>query len=292
MFHHFHDVKDKRHAQGSITSIQFEKIIINLGIENILSPIDWLKNYNKKNNKKYCISFDDALLCQYNYALPILKKYNIKSIFFIYSSVFNKKIIEFEIFRRFRYLYYSSFIRFYNDFLEEYYKYQKIYNNIKNICPFYTKEDIYFRIIRDQILKKNEFSKIMNSMISKKTTIKKLSKNVWMKNHHLKLLSAKNHLLGLHGYNHSFDFKKLTYDQQESELTKNSNHLFKVTKKKPTIIAYPSNSYNKNTINISKKLGVKFGFRANHEDYHKYHKNFHDYEIPRLDHSVLMKNIK
>ena len=59
-------------------------------------------------------------------------------------------------------------------------------------------------------------------MIKKKTTIKKLSKNLWMKNKHLKAISKSGHLLGLHGYNHPFNFGELSYTNQITELKKNN----------------------------------------------------------------------
>ena len=65
--------------------------------------LDWLSNYylindahvylekvlnNNLHKTDICLSFDDALLCQYDVALPILKKKAIKAFFFVYSSPF------------------------------------------------------------------------------------------------------------------------------------------------------------------------------------------------------------
>ena len=54
----------------------------------------------KKND--ICLTFDDCLKCQFDIALPILKK-KIYAAFFIYSSVLDKKPNYLEIFRDFRY---------------------------------------------------------------------------------------------------------------------------------------------------------------------------------------------
>ena len=121
MFHHFHHENAKHYAQGSVTQTKLENLILKIGPKNFLSPHDWIIKHKNKDKKSYCLTFDDALLSQYKYAIPILKKYNIKGIFFIYSSVFFNKIDEFEIFRKFRYSCYPSFSSFFNEFISEYY---------------------------------------------------------------------------------------------------------------------------------------------------------------------------
>ena len=299
MFHHFHDEKDKKFAQGSITNKQLEKLILKIGPDNIKEPDFWLKNYKKSKKKIFCFSFDDSLLCQYKYAFPVLQKYNIKSMFFIYSSVLENKISNFEIFRLFRYTYFDNFSDFYKKFLKEYKnvmkknidlkKYLNKINKIKKNYPFYSNIDINFRIIRDDILSNDQFTKIMNTMIGKKTTKKKLSKNLWMKNKQLKNISNSGHILGLHGYNHPFNFAQLDYSSQVLELKKNSNHLEKISGNKPYIIAYPSNSYSKNTIKILKDMKVKYGFRSDFKDNSIFKKRKNNYEISRLDHTLLIR---
>ena len=298
MFHHFHDNNDIKYAQGSITSNQLEKLILNIGVENIYSPLDWLKNFRKSKKNIFCLSFDDSLLCQYKYALPILDKYNIKSIFFVYSSVIEKKIAEFEIFRRFRYEYFKNFKNFYTNFIKQYNltinkkiefdNYKKIIKNIKVNYPFYSEIEIHFRIIRDHILNYNQFSKIMNLMIKQQTSIKQLSKGLWITEAKLNKISKSGHLLGLHGYNHPFNFGYLSYDIQKDELNKNYQHLIRVSKIKPEIIAYPSNSYNHNTIKILKKMNIKYGFRSDYRNNSIFNIKEKNYEIPRVDHSLII----
>ena len=93
MFHHFHN--EKLEGQGSLTKKKFEKIIIYLNKKyNILTPKEWLQKIktNSLKKKDICLTFDDALLSQYTIALKILKKYNLKAFWFIYSSVFENKI--------------------------------------------------------------------------------------------------------------------------------------------------------------------------------------------------------
>ena len=180
---------------------------------------------------------------------------------------------EFEIFRKFRSIYFKTFDLFYDKFIEEYKKFDfpkielnKYVNKISNInksAPFYSDKDIYYRIIRDNILSPEQFSTLLKYMIKQNgSSCELISKNLWLNDKHLKNLSEKGNLIGLHGYNHPFKFSDLSYENQLDQLKKNYDHIFKITLKKPMIIAYPSNSYDERTIKILKKLSIENGFRS------------------------------
>jgi hypothetical protein len=65
MFHHIHDGKKYQKSQGSISTKQFEKTLKYIGIENILTPDDFLKKYNLKKLKKneVCLTFQSIIKC-------------------------------------------------------------------------------------------------------------------------------------------------------------------------------------------------------------------------------------
>ena len=124
---------------------------------------------------------DDNLRSQFKYGLPLLKKYNIKAFFFIYTSVYEKKNYEFEVFRYFYNVKYKSFKNFFNDF----YKYlinskyknkilkikkTKINNYLKKY-KFYSIEDKYFRYLRDEFFSILQFNKIINDFMKKKKNL-------------------------------------------------------------------------------------------------------------------------
>ena len=76
MFHHFHDNKHPP-SQGSISGKDFCKMIDWLSRKyNLIGAKEYLKklNSNEIDSKDVCLSFDDALLSQYDIAFPILKK--------------------------------------------------------------------------------------------------------------------------------------------------------------------------------------------------------------------------
>ena len=307
MFHHFHSFNFPKTGQGSINSKQFEKII-NYLIKNyeILKPKEWLNESTNHNLKpqQICLTFDDCLFSQYKIPLDILKKYKLKAFWFIYSSVFNGELDSFEIYRKFRVQYYKNFNFFFKDFIKTYKnlhlkniiqsknnisKYNKKIIQIKKSYPMYSHNDIVYRIIRDEVLEKEEFEIIMNQMIAKKnTTFKKISTNLWMKNKHLKVLNYQEHEIGLHAYNHPFALAKLSYREQYSQLHRNFNHINSCIKQKPFSIAYPNGSYNNDTIKILKKLKIKIGFCSNMK---LLNKNNYSLFFPRLDHTQLLKII-
>ena len=301
MFHHFHSVKNKKFGQGSITKKQFEKIIIFLKKNfSILNPEDWVIKLerNKLKKKDICLTFDDALLCQYDIALKVLDKHKLKAFWFIYSSVFNGKIDNFEIHRKFRSLYYNNFSDFFKNFskylnknsiLEKNKKYNKYFKNMKKFYPIYSNADIDFRYLRDHILSPYQFNRILTKMMNeKKTNKKKLSKNLWLTNKHLKKICKSGHIVGMHAYNHPYKLSELSYSEQFSELKKNFLHLKKVLKQKPISMSYPNGSYNSITLKILKKLGIKCGFLSNMKKIKL--NNQKNYLLNRLDHSILLKN--
>ena len=90
MFHHFYN-SDHPMGQGAISAQEFENIILYLGVDRFLSPEEWSKRAinGKLKQTDLCLTFDDALLCQYDIALPILKKFKLTA-FCILISVKRK----------------------------------------------------------------------------------------------------------------------------------------------------------------------------------------------------------
>ena len=111
MFHHFHNEGERPIAQGSITSSEFKEIIEYIGPKNILPADIWLEKAinNRLNKKEICLTFDDALKCQVDIALPILQQLGLTAFWFIYSSVFKGEIESLEINRYFYSVCFSEF---------------------------------------------------------------------------------------------------------------------------------------------------------------------------------------
>ena len=115
MFHHFHDNKMHIKSQGSISRDDFFAIINFIGRDNILDADVFFEKFKSKKlkEKDLCITFDDASKSQIDVAFPVLEELRIKSFFFAYTSMFEGKPDNLEIFRFFRTNYFNNVDDFY-----------------------------------------------------------------------------------------------------------------------------------------------------------------------------------
>ena len=305
MFHHFHDEFHPVSGQGSISSKEFEDILNFIGIENFIRPDEWitkLKNNDLKEND-VCITFDDGLKCQYDICIPILEKYNLKCFWFVYSSVFEGKLGKLEIYNNFRIKYFEKIDDFYKLFFNEYEKseFKKIdKNKLQNFVDkkkstylFYSFNDLKFRFIRDEMLVKNEYEKLMDKIIQEKgIKIADMGKNLWLTNKHLKNLSKNGHEIGLHSYDHPTALSKLSFEEQYEQYKKNYMHIKQICNKDVQCMAHPSNSYSADTLKILREFNITCGFRSNMSSPYGKTNNPNPLEISREDHTNILQKIR
>ena len=302
MLHHFHDNKKHFKTQGSFSKDQFYKLLKKIGIKNILSPNNFLekiKNGKLKNNQT-CITFDDGIKSQFDIAYPLIKDLNLKAFFFIYSSIFDKKINFLELNRYFREIYYKNVDEYYIEFykiLERKYSILKInkiiknnqkkITNLKKIYKFYSLSDLKFRFIRDNIIDKKNFNQINLALFKKKNfDYKMMNEKIYINKNDLKVLSKDNNTIGLHSHSHPTNFNKLSFNDQFRELKMNKIILEKKINKKIFSLAYPLGKYNKNTLRILKKLKIELAFLSN-----PFYKEKSNLMIPREDHTLMFKRL-
>ena len=303
MFHHFHGDHEKPMGQGSITGDQFDQIVQAIGVENILDPIDWMEKFSQATLKpnETCITFDDALLGQYDYALPILNYYGIKAFWFVYSSVFEGKLEVLEVYRHFRNRYFSDFDDFYESFFNEcnsqFPGVGEIVDDldpdhiefVRAKYPVYSKEDIIFRLLRDEHLTHIQYCSVMDKLMSKKNlTRQSLGKGLWLHNKHLKKLAQEGHVVGLHGYDHPTTMAKLSREVQLDQYQRNMDHLEDVTGIRPTTMAHPNNSFCGATLELLRDLEIQLGFRSNVDNCVRPENPDFNLLVPRIDHSRLL----
>lgn len=309
MFHHFHDKKKHIKTQGSISSKDFLKIINFVGKENILDPIDFIQKVKNKTIKKnhFCITFDDNLSCQFDIALPILEKLNLKAFFFVYTNSLSKNPDLLEVFRYFRYKYYKNINLFYKDFnnsvnkkfskkdIELFYeKNLKEINIWKKKFKIYSIEDIKFRFLRDKFLGREKYKKIMLNMFKRNNfNYKKKLKDLVMNKKQLIKVFKLGHEIGLHSFSHPTKLSILKYKEQFLEYKKNLNDLKNCLKvSKIRSMSHPNGSYTNDTLKILKKLKIEIGFKQNMMADNKKKINNSVYEIARNDHANIMSLLK
>ena len=276
MFHYFHN-ENHPHTQGSLSESDFVEMIGWLKEKfNLLGANEYEEKFRNGfiDNGDICLTFDDALKCQYDIAIPILDKLNIKAFFFVYTSIFTNNPNPLEIYRYFRNSSYSNIDYFYKDFFEivkrnNPKKYEKRYQEYKNInhlsaFPFYTENDRWFRYLRDFFFLNDDYHKIMYKlMANKKFDIEKAKKNLWISKDDLKNISNQGHTIGLHTHSHPTLISKLSITEQENEYIENNMLLTKLIGKSITSMSHPCGDYNKETLNILTKMNIKIGFRSN-----------------------------
>jgi len=309
MFHHFHDDGIHTKGQGSISKDEFYKIINFIGRKNILDAEEFFDKFKKNNLKDtdVCLTFDDAIKCQIDVALPVLEDLNIKSFFFVYTSIFEGNPDNLEYFRYFRMNYFSNIDEFYESFydvldedLENYLK-----NNVEKIksikirSPHYSIADIKFRLVRDSYLTKTKYEKVMFSMFKEKGfNYKDFSKKLFFQKNDLKRLDKLGHSIGLHSHNHPTLIENLSFEEQKNEYDKCLSSVSKILEKPKREIKYmshPCGSYNKDTLLILKDLGIELGFKqimGIEKDKGMLKVNNSPLEIARQNHSKIYKEIK
>ena len=308
MFHHFHDDGIHTKGQGSISKDDFYKMINFIGRNNILDADVFFEKFkkNKLKEDEVCLTFDDAIRCQIDVALPVLEDLKIKSFFFVYTSMFEEKPDNLEIFRYFRMNYFNSVDEFYINFykvlnadLEEFFnKNKNVIKNTKIKFLFHSIEDIKFKLVRDRLLTKDEYEKNMSLMMKEKNfQPKKHYSQLFFDKKDLNQLNSLGHLIGLHSHNHPTLLESLSYDEQKLEYENCISVISKIIDKPKNEIkfmSHPCGSYNNHTLEILKKLGIELGFKeimtADPERGMKKINNSY-LEIARQDHAEIVKRM-
>jgi peptidoglycan/xylan/chitin deacetylase (PgdA/CDA1 family) len=300
MFHHFHG-NGHPEVQGSISAADLNDIILYFGADSFLTPHQWLRQTKAGtlNPGSICLTLDDALRCQYDIALPVLESYGLTAFWFVYSAVFDGKIEPLELYRYYRTTQFDSVDDFYASFDEaisrsafadevrESVSNERIQTYLAEF-DFYSFNDRKFRFVRDQILKPKRYYAIMDAMVEKSAlNIEELAPKLWMDESCLINLHTQGHVIGMHSYSHPTDLQSLSPQDQQTEYSKNFRHLHSLLKEPPVAMSHPCNSYNSETLNILKTLGVQMGFRANMSVL-----DGGIFEIPREDHTNIIKKAR
>ena len=300
MFHHFHNHYHPR-SQGSLSETDFRDLLLWLRKKYTLVGAS---EYSKKllsgtlSASDICLSFDDALKCQYDIAIPILEEFGLDAFFFVYSSVFSDSPDFLEIYRLFRTINFADIDSFYSDFFEiieqldtgEYKKQKFAYQSMNYLSafPFYSENDKWFRYIRDQYLGPIRYKEIMSKMmLIHGFNVEDAKKNIWMSEDDLKTIDEMQHVVGLHSYSHPTQMSKLKLEDQDREYSKNYRHLSDLLDHPIQSMSHPCGDYNNDTLEILKRIGISIGFRSSMSV--KEIKS--SLEIPREDHANVFKEM-
>jgi len=272
MFHHFFDAHHPR-GQGAIDADTFDRLIARYR-DRILPPDEWLRRAKAGllRDTDVCLTFDDALRCQVDVALPVLRARDIQAFWFVYSSVFEGGAETLEIFRYFRTVAFTDFNHFHAEFSScATALYPHEMRSVTNEAAaaylteftFYSLEDRLYRLARDVALSTQQYDHVLSTMMHDAAFDQQAAKEaLWMNDSDLTELTSEGHAIGLHSYTHPTKIEKLPAELQRNEYERNRQHITLATGCAPVSIAHPCGRYNDDTLRILADLGAEVGFRA------------------------------
>lgn len=299
MFHHFHGGLYGT-SQGSISAEQLDQMLVHVGLHRILPAREWYERSLADTLEPHhlCLTFDDALRCQYEIAWPVLHARGLTAFWFVYSSVFEGNIEFLEIYRNFRHECFESIEHFYRAFEQACLGMDggaRIEDGLRlfdpadyDDFPFYTLGDRRFRFLRDRILGPTLYHAVMETMLDQAGYDRhQAARKLWMDDDALVSLHRHDNMIGLHSFSHPTDIAGFSVSEQEQEYRRNADHLVNLLGEMPTTVGHPCNSYNSDTLALLAKMGIKLGFRANMAMPQPPSR----LEFPRIDHAVLAKEL-
>ena len=220
--------------------------------------------------------------------------------------MFQGKPDNLEFFRYFRMNYFKSVDEFYDCFyevldkdLESFFKKKSItIEDTKIKFPHYSISDIKFRLVRDVFLTKVQYEDTMFLMFKEKQfNHNDFSKKLFFQKNDLQTLDNLGHIVGLHSHNHPTLLEKLSYYEQKNEYEKNLSLISSILDKPKNEIkcmSHPCGSYNADTLEILKELGIELGFKQimsiePEKGMKKINNSF--LEIARQDHADIFKRM-
>lgn len=296
MFHHFCDATHPA-GQGAMSADDLLALIAHVGRHNILPAHEWY--WRATNNllqpNHLCLTFDDALRCQYDVALPILQANGLTAFFFVYTSVIEGNLEPLEIYRHFRTTRFDSIDAFYNAFFASVTASDSdgsIHAALQRFVPgtylpdfpFYSDNDRRFRYLRDELLGPQRYHAAMKQMMQDAGhDVRQAAERLWMTPAMLRDLHADGHVIGLHSHTHPTRLNRFNPADQWRQYKTNFDVLAGLLGQAPRTMSHPCNSYNADTLAVLRRLDIRLGFRANMA-----RGATSELEFPREDHANLL----
>src|SRR3990172_225977 len=222
MFHRFHASDTASAWQGALSPAQFEAILLFVGIENILSPRDWMSRLQEGTLEPQhrCVTFDDGLRSQADHALPVLERFGLQAFWFVYSCVSDGIPVKSEV-----YSFVAGACGGMPGLIEEFLQrcppgfqeqlrspaFAAYEARVRAAHPFYTAKDAEYRFLRNQPENAAAFESLMDAIVSERGfTIDDLAQRLWLASADLAALSGAGHYVGLHSYSHPYEIAPLS----------------------------------------------------------------------------------
>lgn len=269
MFHHLHGGRFKA-GEGSISAESFARIIDER--KGVLGAEEWTSRRRNGTLEPHnvCITFDDALLCQHEIALPLLKERGLTAFWYVYTEALDGTADGFEIARHFRVSAFENFTDFFQNFravsLDMFP--DLIGQSLNGFKPkdylaawaFYSDDERTYRFLRDRVLG-NKVSQVITRMMRDRGFSKETERHrLWITREMLKDLSDAGHAIGLHSTSHPMAMSEIPGELQYEEYCLNMEDIRATTGVRPITMAHPCNSYSAETLDVLSRLGIEEGF--------------------------------
>ena len=247
---------------------EFEKAIQYLKENNHIISLKELDEMEKNNQRipEDCVmlTFDDGTLDHYQYVYPILKKYNCSGLFFIPSCTYNKKKLDIQIIHQL--LENHSIDILYEDLIKQLKKHKINIEDYSIDSNLDDKKNALFKQLLQYKLPSNIRTKLLR-YFQKKYEISKDVSHTYMSIRNLKQMKKDGMYFGLHTNTHP-RLALLPAEEQKKEIEENLDSLRKshLIEKDLLSLAFPYGSYNKDTLNITNDLNIKYGFKVDSKE--------------------------
>jgi peptidoglycan/xylan/chitin deacetylase (PgdA/CDA1 family) len=258
--------------QGALTADQLEAMLLEVGVENILSPDEWLHRLREGHLEapQICITFDDGLRSQVEVAKPVLDRYGVKAFWFIYTCVFEGAAVSSEV-----YSYAAALCGGMDVLMREFLAelpaplaqalsgdgYRAYAVQMRTVAPFYTEDDLRFRYLRNEPRHREAFTSGLEALFARRgVDLHAVVTELWMRPEDARALSDEGHHVGLHSHTHPLNLAALSYEDQRLEYETNYAAIEHVTGVLPQAVAYPLGSYDERSLAILRNLGIACGF--------------------------------
>ena len=281
MFHYVEKNFPYYHFDKDLFEKKLIEIIKNNKIISLKDLDNAISNNKIPDNNYVMLTFDDGTKDHYCYVSKILNKYGCSGLFFITSSIFDKKVLNIQILHKLLSL--NKFDEMYDILLSELNKINYPIDNINIKSTFDDKKVAVFKQLLQYKLPIEIRDKILKILIDK-YNISSDCNDYYINIEQLKEMKQNGMYIGLHTRSHP-NLALLNYEEQLEEIYSNllvlkNNDL---VDDKLLSLAYPYGCYNSDTIKILKKLNIKYAFKVSTDNSENL------FEINRIDCNVLKR---
>ena len=270
MFHRF--VPDgHRSQQGSLTPDGLRRIIGSFRPGALIPPEEWIERQAAGRLEGHrCLTFDDGLKRQVEFALPVLLDLGIPAFWFVPTGVLGDARPRAEV------LAHAldevdepaALLRSFCDIAKERdgppdpQGLRRYTEQAMRRFPFYSDLDCEFRYVRNAMDPSDLDVTVIEVLHRAGFGADEYAESVFIDEDGIRRLHESGQTIGLHSHSQPYDIAALPIAVQAEEYRRNSEELARLTGVTPTTVAHPLGSYSDATLDILRALGVVCGFRS------------------------------